>query len=336
MYRLEKTQSADQKLFTKEEKCRKTDIPSHAESCSSAAKNNISGKYSVSRHKTVQRGSSKPLKIHSDVTVPRGIEETSKGSLDKKSHMRSPSIRPLTSLNVISSGQKEQGQSALKRKCTAKEPPRTGKNSDTIKTSEPSNTSSIFKDVLPQQKGELVKELCPRQLKTKFKVRKRLCTGAKPPSASLGSPKDSTSSSHLNAIKNVTLIPEKAKSVSHKTAESSPAQQPVCSTASTLPPDFKIPKKVQSRPVDSTEGDNDAISANSNFKQGSELSNSEASVSNSKQTVQKAHSCLDATSSLSSDRRDAVPSLLDQFSASSDPVTEPWFDEVINSTVHSN
>lgn len=284
----------------------------------------------------MERGSSKPLNINSEVTVPQRTEETSKGSLDEKSRMRSPSKlkRQLMSPSMISAGQKEQGQNTLRRKCTAKEPPRTGKDSGTNKTRKPSNTSSISKDLSPQQKGKLVKELCPRKPKIKFKITKSLCTEAKPPSASRASSKDSNRC--LNAIKNVTSIPENDKSVSHKTAKSSSAQQPICSIASTLPPNFKIPKMVQSRPVDGPGRNNDVISANRNFKHGTKLSNSGASFSNSKETVQQAHSCLDVTSSLSSGRRDKRSSLLDQLSATSDTVTEPWCDEVIKSIIHSH
>lgn len=277
----------------------------------------------------MERGSSKPLNINNALTVPQRTEETSKGSLDEKSPQRSPSKLKgqLMSPSLVPAKQKEHAQNVLKRKCRAEEPPRSGKNSGTINTREPSKASSVSKD-LQQKRGDLVKKLCSRQQKTEFKATKRLCTEAKTPSATSASSKDSTSINSSNALKN-------DKSMSYKTAESSSALQPICSIASTLAPNFKIPKMVQSRPVDGTGRNKDAISTNRNFKLGTELANSGASVSNSKQTVQQAHSSLDVTPSLSSDRRDERSFLSGKLPATSDTVTEPWCDEVIKSIIHS-
>lgn len=284
----------------------------------------------------MERGSSKPLNINNALTVPQRTEETSKGSLDEKSPQRSPSKLKgqLMSPSLVPAKQKEQAQNVLKRKCSAEEPPRSGKDSGTIKTREPSETS-VSKD-LQQRRGELVKRLCSRQQNNEFKATKSLCTEAKTPSATSASSKDSTSISSSNVLKNVTSMLKNDKSMSHKTAGSSSAQQPICSIAPTLTPNFKIPKMVQSRPVDGTGRNKDAISTNRNFKHGTQLSNSGASVSNSKQTVQQAHSSLDVTPSLSFDGRDERSFLSGKLPATSDTVTEPWCDEVIKSIIHSN
>lgn len=286
----------------------------------------------------MERGPSKPLNSNNAGTVPQRKEETSKGSLDKSSH-RSPSKlkKQLMSPSLVSAEQKEQAQNVLKRKYRGEEPPRTGNDSSTIKTREPSKTSTVFEDSLRQKRKELFKELCRKHQEHKFEAKRSLCTEAKTPSASTSkqtssSAKCTTSVSSSNVVKNVSSIPGNITSVSHKTVKSTSAQQQTCFLSSPLPLTFKIPKKAQARPVESTREKN-ATSANRNLKHRTELSGSRASTSNSKrETVQQAHSCLDVTPSFSSQGQDKRSSLSGQLPATFDTVTEPWYDQVIKAS----
>ncbi|XP_078114699.1 transcriptional protein SWT1 isoform X2 [Sander vitreus] len=336
VYRLAKTQATDQKPVNKEEECTKSKrvlVPFHWGKCSSKTKNYISGnENTVSGSKTVKMGHLKSS--NNACTVPQRTDKTSNERSDKKSSQRSPSKRKkqLTSPSLVSAEQKEQRQDVLERERRAEEPSRTGNDSNTIKTREPGKTSSAFKDTSWQKRTELFEKMCQRHKKNKAK--RSLCTEAKTSSSSTTkhsstSAKQTTSVSSSNVVKNVTSIPGNATSVSHKTAKSTSAQQQKCSIASYLPLNFKIPKKVQPRPVGSTGRDNDASSTNRNLKHGTEISASGASRSNSKQeTVQQAHSCLDVTPSCSSEGQDKRSSLSDQLPATSHTVTEPWYDQM--------
>ncbi|XP_028444284.1 transcriptional protein SWT1 isoform X3 [Perca flavescens] len=332
VYRLAKTQAADQKPVNKEEESTKSKsvlVPSHWGKCSSKAKNDISGnKNTVSGNKTVKMGHLKSL--NNAGAVPQRTDKTS----NKKSSQRTPSKRKKQQMSpsLVSAEQKEQRQDVLDRECRAEEPSRTENDSDTIKTREPGKTSSASNDTSRQKRTELFEKMCQRHQKNKAK--RSRCTEAKTSSSSTTkhsstSAKQTTSVSSSDVVKNVPSIPGNATSVSHKTAKLSSAQQQKCSIASPLPPNFKIPKMVQPRPVGSTGRDDDASSTNRNLKHGTEISASGASRSNSKQeTVQQAQSCLDVTPSCSSEGQDKRPSLSDQLPATSHTVTEPWYDQM--------
>ncbi|XP_044054834.1 transcriptional protein SWT1 isoform X2 [Siniperca chuatsi] len=332
VYRLAKTQATDQKPVHKEEECTKTklfSVPFHGGKCSSKTKNYISGKDNTfSRSKIVERGPSKPLNTNNAGTVPQRTEETSKCSLDEKTSQRSPPNlkKELMSPSLVSAEQKEKAHNVLKRWCRAEESPRTGNDRNTIKTRAPSKTSSVSKDSARQKRRELVKEMCQWHQENKFKAERSLYKEAKTPSTSTtkqssASGKHTTSIISSNVVKNVTSIPGNVTSVSHKTAKSSSAQQQIRSLASPLPPNLKIPKKVQPRLVDSTSENNDAISINRNLKRGTELSDSG-------ETVPQAHSCLDVTPSFLSQGQDKRSSLSGQLPATFDTVTEPWYDQM--------
>ncbi|XP_042339765.1 transcriptional protein SWT1 isoform X2 [Plectropomus leopardus] len=338
VYRLARTQATDQKPVIKKEECR---MPFHREKGSSKAKHDISRKDDAGRgSKTVERESSKPSRTNSADAVPPRTDKTSKGSFDEKSSRRSPSKskEPLMSPSLVSAEQKEQRQDVLKRRCRTEKPPRSGDDSSTIKTREPSKTSSHSKDSQWQKKTELFERLCQRHQENKAK--RSLCTEAKTSSASTtkhSSPpaKHTTSVSSSNAVKKVTLIPRSVTSVICKTAKSSSssssssAQQQISSVASPLPIHFKIPKKVQPRPVDNTSENNDATSTNRNLKHETELSDSRASTSNSKQeTVQQVHSGLDITPSFSSEGQDKKLSSSSPVPVTPHTLTEPWYDQM--------
>ncbi|XP_070765322.1 transcriptional protein SWT1 [Enoplosus armatus] len=331
-YRLAKTQATDQKPVNKEEECTKTkrlSVPFHGGNCSSKAKNDISGKvYTVSGSKTVERGASKPLNTSNAGTVPQRTEETSKCSLDEKTSLRRPSKlkKQLMSPSLVSAE-----QNALKSKCRAEEPQRTGNDSTTIRIREPSKTASISKDSARLKRRELVKEMCQRHQENKSEAKRSLYKDAKTPSTSTTkqlstSAKHTTSVSSSNVMKNFTSVPGNMTSVSHKTAKSSSAHQQIWSPASSLPVKFKIPRKDQLRPVDSTGENNNAVSTNRNLKHGNMPSSSGASVSDAKQeTVKQAHSCLDVTPSSSSQGQDKRSG---QLPATFGSVPEPWYDEM--------
>nr|XP_046248069.1 transcriptional protein SWT1 [Scatophagus argus]XP_046248070.1 transcriptional protein SWT1 [Scatophagus argus]XP_046248071.1 transcriptional protein SWT1 [Scatophagus argus] len=329
VYRLEKTQATDRKPANKEEERTraKTSVLFHEGNCSSKAKNYISGKYHpVSGSTTVERGSSTYLSTNTTVAAPQRTVKTLKGSLNEKSSQRSSS--KLMSPSLVSAEQREQPHNVLKRKYKAEEPPRTRKDSNTIKTKEPSKSSSISKDYLWQKRGELVKDGCQLHQKNKFEATRSLCTEAKAPCASAtkesSTAKQTTSASSSKAVKTVTSVPGNVNSVSHKTAKSSSAQQQMCSIASPLPLTFKIPKTVPSKPVDGTNENNVA-----NRKLGTQLSNSGASLSSSKQEVgQQTHSCFDGTPAFSSEGQTKMSSLSGHPPPMLDAIAEPWDDEM--------
>ena len=331
MYRLATTVAANQKPLSKEEKTKKTrhvSLPFLDGKCYSKAKNHTSGKCSVSGSKTVEKGTSQTLSINKSVPVPRRTEEKTKDRLDEKSPQRSQSKlkRQLMSPSLLSDEQKEQAQTVLKQRCTAKESPRMGKDSNIVKTRELSKTNPIPTDLLPQNKGDPVKELPPSRQTIKFNITKRPSIEVKTPFASFPSSKDTTSFSTLNAVKNVTSLPGKTKSVSHKMAKSSSSpQQSISSIKSTLPLDFKIPKTFKFQPVDSTGRSPDAIFPKRNV---TEPSNSGTSLSRFKKTVHHASKSVDLNPSLSSDRQDERPSSSGQLPATSDTVSSSWCDEV--------
>lgn len=311
VYRLTKTQATNQKPLTEEKDCKKI------RSGSSREKKYVSEKYSGSRSKTRERESSR----RSSENIPQRREEVSKGSLDEKFSQRTSSKLKgeLMSPSLVPAESKQHMQYVLKRKYSAKEPPGSGKDRSSIKTREPSKIS--FSKDSQQQKGEHVENQCPSQHKSNSKTAKRQCTEAKAPTPSPVSSKDCTTISSSNAIS------YNVKSTSLN-AKSSSVQQPACSGASKLTPNFKIPKMVQSRPVDHTERNRNRISSKGNFKHGIELSDSGASQSNLQTTVQPSHSCLDVAPSLSSDRSGRDSFFTGKLPATSKTEAEPWCDEV--------
>ncbi|XP_034738566.1 transcriptional protein SWT1 [Etheostoma cragini] len=337
VYRLAKTQATDQKPVSKEEDCTKSKrvlVPSHWGKCSSKAKNDISGnENTVSGSQTVKMGH---LKSSNNAgTVPQSTDKTSNKRSEEKSSQRSPSKRKKhrMSPSLVSAEQKEKRQDVLKRECRAEEYSRIGNYSNNIKTREPRKTTSASNDTLWEKTTtKLIKKMCQRHQKNKAK--KKPCTEAKTFSPSNTKhpstlARQTYSVSKSNVVKNVTSIPQNASSVSHKTAKSSSAQQQKCSIASPLPPNFKIPKKVEPRPEGSTGSDNDASSTNRNLKRGTKISASGPSRSNSNQeTVQQAHSCLDVTPSFSSEGQDKRSSLPYHLPATYHTVTEPCNDQM--------
>ncbi|XP_039984890.1 transcriptional protein SWT1 isoform X2 [Xiphias gladius] len=340
VYRLAKTQAADQKPVNKAEECTKTKSVSllfHGGNCSRKEKHFISGKHNtVSGSKTMEKGPSKALNTDTPGTVPQKTERISKGSIDEKSSQRSQSkLTKLMSPSLVFAEQKEQRQNVKKKKkCRAEEPRRTGNDSSTKKIRKPSKTSSASKDSSRQKRREVVKQMCQRDQEKDFKAKRRLYTEAKSPSAStrtlsFTSAKHTTSESDSKVLKNVTSFPRSVTSVTHKTASSSSSQQKIGSVTPSLPPKFKIPKKVQPRPVDSTGNDNDAVSANRNCKHETELSDSGDSVRNFKsEMVQHHHNYLDETLSFSSEGQDKRSSLSDQLPAVCDAATELRCDQM--------
>ncbi|XP_040897227.1 transcriptional protein SWT1 isoform X2 [Toxotes jaculatrix] len=329
VYRLVKTQAEDQTPVNKARECIKTEsvsLPFHGGKCSGKAKHDISRKgNTVSGSKTVESGPSKPLSTNTPGTVPQKTERMSKGRLDENSSQRSLSkFKKLMSPSLVPAEQKEQRQNLQKKRCSSEEPPRTENDSNTIKIRESSKTSSNSKDSARQKGRELDNKVPQRHQEREFKAKGRLCTEAKAPSVSTTnqsstSAKYSTSESSSKVLRNVT---------SHKAARSSSSQEQRDSLTSPLPPNFKIPKKVKPRLVDSTDDDR-AISANRNLKEGTEPSGSAASIRNSKQDmVQQHHSYLDVTPRFSSEGQDKMTSLPGQFPTVCNTATKPWYDQM--------
>ncbi|XP_062280523.1 transcriptional protein SWT1 isoform X1 [Scomber scombrus] len=336
VYRLPKTQATDQKPVNKGGECSKSkhiSVPYYGDNYSGKAKRDISGKCTIaSGSKTVQRSPSTSLSIGSTGTVPQRQEWTSTGSSNEKSSHRSPSRfkKLLMSPSSVFAEQKEQRPNVLKKKCKEEEPPRTGNNSNTIKSRD-SNKTSVCVDSQRQKIKDLIKKMCQRHKEKDLNDKKSLYTEAKTPATtkkqSSTSAKYTTSERSSNVLKNVTSIPGKATSGSHNTAKSSCTQQQICSFTSRLPLSFKIPKRVKSWPVDSTVESSDAVSTSRNVRHGTELSNSGASVNKSKQeTVKQAHS-LDVTPIFPSEEQDRRPSWSGRLPATSNTDTAPCYDQ---------
>ncbi|XP_070817099.1 transcriptional protein SWT1 isoform X2 [Chaetodon trifascialis] len=297
-------------------------VPFHGGHCSSKAKHCISGTYYTARgNKTVERGSSKPFNTSNAVTQRK--EETSKGKRHEKSSQRSSNTleKQLMSPSLVSAEQKAHAHNVPSRRCRAERPQRTGKDSKTIKSREPSKTSYTCKDSVWQKRGEVAKQKHQQHLEDKLKARaKTPASTTKQPSAS-GKHTTSVSSSHT--MKNVTSVPQNVKLESHKTAKSSSAQQQTCPVASPLPADFKIPKIVPPRPVGCAGDGSDAITATRNLKHESELSKTGPTISSSKLgSVRQAHGSSDAAHSVSPEGEDERSSL------SGCLPDEPWCDQM--------
>lgn len=310
MYRLTKTQTADKKPLTKEDDCTKTKSASlhFHKGSSSKEKGGISGRYSVCESKPVEKRSSK----HLNITVPgsQKQDERTKGSSNEKAPQGSPSTSKWQRMSPsqISAEQKDRSLTVQKRKYKDEE-----RDQDTTRIRESCRTSSVS-HLLQRKESELIKKLCPGLQNTEFKAKKNLYIDETP----------AVSSSSSNPLKSIRSIPENVKSVSNKTTSSPSSQQPTCPSTSSLPPNFKIPKKVQSTRAD--------CSADStHFRQETEPSKPGVPESNSK-TLQQTHSCSDVTPGYVSERGDKKSCLSDPLLSASDPVTELWFDEVIKTS----
>ncbi|KAK9519576.1 hypothetical protein VZT92_022295 [Zoarces viviparus] len=201
-----------------------------------------------------------------------------------------------------SADQKEQ-----KKKCRAEEPPRTGNKSNTVETREPSK-ASVSTDTSWEKRTELFKKMCQQHKENKAK--RSSSTEAKTPSVSTAkhsstSSKQTTSVSSSNVGKNVRTVSGSFTSMSFKTVKSSSVQEQICCPVSALPLQFKISKKIQPRPADSTGNNNGASSSNRDLKHETEAPDSGASRSKAVQeTVQQAHRCVVVTPSCSSGGQD--------------------------------
>ncbi|XP_071769534.2 transcriptional protein SWT1 isoform X1 [Centroberyx gerrardi] len=329
--RLAKTPATDQRpCENKEERAptKSVSMPCHGESCSSQAKANISGEGAfVTVGKTVERGPSKPMSTHS----PQRTEKTSQGNLHNMSSQRSPSklTKKLTSHSFVSAERKEQRQISVKRRCIPEEPPRTEKDSKTAKTREPSETSSLSKD-LRETRRKLLKRISKEHREEVLKAKRNLCAGAKSSSSaateqSCTLAKHTTSDSSSNVCKHLTSKQGSVTPpVSHKTAKlPSPP-------ASTVPLNFKIPKKARPLPVDGTIWNNDdGVPKNSKKRtSATEPSQSGSSVNNTKQgTVQGVHRSAGVTAASPCEGQDERSSVSGQLPTLTCTNTSPHHDQ---------
>lgn len=290
-------------------------MPFHGEHCSSKANNYVSGKdKTVTVLDIVERRSSKLPNINNTGAVPRRTEKTSNSGFDEKSSQRSSSKfkMPLVGPSSVSAEGKELRQAGKKRKCIAEDPPKTGNYSSTIKTSE--STSSVSADSLEHKRKQLVKEMCQRHAKKKLEGKSSLC-------------KDAGSSSASLTKKSSTVKPtasESSSKVPHKVLQSSSTPKGINSVTLLVPSNFKIPKKVQSEPLESKSEINDALPTNPKFRHGAK-----PPVSEKKETMQQTQSSLNSTTKFPFERQDARSSLSGQIPDTSDPDTEPWYDQVM-------
>lgn len=265
----------------------------------------------------MEKRSSEHLNITGAVPGSQKLDERTKGSSDEKAPQGSPSTSKWQRMSPsrVSAEQKDRSQTVQKRKYKDKEQPRSRRDQDTTRIRESCKTSSVSKHLLQRKERELIKKLCPGLQNTEFKAEKKLYIDGTP----------AVSSSSSNPLKSIRSIPENIKSVSNKTTNSPSSQQPTCPSTSSLPPNFKIPKKVQSTRTDCSAG-------STRFKQETEPSKPGVPESNSK-TLQQTHRCSDVTPSVS-ERGDKKSCLSDPLPSASDPLTELWFDEVIKNKIH--
>lgn len=266
----------------------------------------------------MEKRSSEHLNITGAVPGSQKLDERTKGSSDEKAPQGSPSTSKWQRMSPsrVSAEQKDRSQTVQKRKYKDKEQPRSRRDQDTTRIRESCKTSSVSKHLLQWKERELIKKLCPGLQNTEFKAEKKLYIDGTP----------AVSSSSSNPLKSIRSIPENIKSVSNKTTNSPSSQQPTCPSTSSLPPNFKIPKKVQSTRTDCSAG-------STRFKQETEPSKPGVSESNSK-TLQQTHRCSDVTLGYVSERGDKKSCLSDPLPSASDPLTELWFDEVIKNKIH--
>ncbi|XP_030583742.1 transcriptional protein SWT1 isoform X2 [Archocentrus centrarchus] len=330
VYRLAKTQATGQKPINKDRQYLETKpvvVPFHGGHCSSKAMNYVSGEdKTVTRSDIVERRSSKLLNINNAGTVPWRTEKTSKGGFDEKSSQRSPSKlkMPLVGPSLVSAKGKELRQAVKRRECMAEDPLKTGNYSSTVKTDEP--TSYVSADSLEHKRRQLVKEMCKRHAK-KLKGNRSLCKDADSSSASI-TKKSSTSVKHT-ASESSSEAPINVTSVSHEVVRTSAIPKRLNSITLLVPSNFKIPKKVQSEPLESKGEINDALPTNPNFRHGAKPPVSGVLISNSKEdTMQQTQRFLNVATKFPFERQDARSSLSGQILETSDTNTEPWYDQM--------
>lgn len=321
VYRPSRTHVTDQKPVDEDKEYSKTkngSVPLHGHNCSSQSKPYVFGESVViSWNRKKESKPSKSLSIINADTVSQREEKISTSSSNEKSFHKRPSRSkkgPMTPGSVFTE-QKEQKLDVLKKKCKVEEPTRSGYVSNSIKSREETKTSSTSKDCTSQERMEMVKKMCQRledDLKRKGSIYKEskkplATTRQRSPSA-----KYTTSECSSNFLKNISFGPR--KKASHTAAKSSCTQQQKCSLPSPLPVTFKIPKKVQPQPVETTTVKaNAAISPNRMGKSTTELLDSGSSRNNSKQTQR----FVDVTPISLCERKDTRSSLSGQPAAAS-------------------
>lgn len=252
------------------------------------------GRHSLHKSKHAEKRYSKHFSFS-------GVEETSKGGAsEKSSHGNSLSSKCQGSTRTPDSDE-QRDRSACKRKFAVE---KTDGDHKVFNTRESCKTSAS-KHLLKQKEKELVEKLCPRLEDSELKAKRKYYKDEEGASV-----KDSSS----NALKNI-------KSVSDRTSDT--LSDP---STSSLPPNYKIPKLVQSNVADCHKN-----VASKHLKQRNKSPNLEASVSSSI-TLTEAHRCLDAAPSHVSDRREKKSSLSDQLPSASHSDSQLWCDEVSENT----
>ncbi|KAM4548424.1 transcriptional protein SWT1 isoform 2-T2 [Odontesthes bonariensis] len=331
VYKLQKTQPAEQKAVHKEEKHTKSKSVSaafHEEDSSSKAKKYISAKDStVRKSKAVECGLSKPLNTSNAASFPHKTEKASEERSDKKS---SKLKRQRMSPSLGSTKQKDQKRGEQRRKCKTEEPSSTENDNNTIQTRE--TASSFINHSAEERRRELFKDMCKSHQVKKLKSKRSLSTDTKNISASItetssSSVKHTTSESSSKVLKNVSTTGVSETPVSHNTAQSSSTAKQMLSLKF-VPFKFKIPKKVQPRPLQRSGENNAAVSANKNLKQGNKLSVSGDLLRKVEQKIaQQARTCLDVTPDFPVEEQDKKSALSDQLPPTADTSPEPEYDQ---------
>lgn len=317
VYRLTKPQAADPKPLSKEDgstKSKRSSFQVPKGNCSNKEERETSERHSLHEFKHVGKRSSK----HSNPSSR--VRDKSKGSSSEKTpHGNSLSSKCQGSTaTLVSDEQKDRSANAHKRKIEVESD--TDRDHKEFKTRESSKTSSVSKHLLKQKEKELLEKLRTRLENTEFKAKRKFYKDEAPASA-----KDSTSGSSSNASNSSRTSSKNVNSISDRTNDSLSSRQPERPSSSSLPPNYKIPKVVQSTVADCATGNKSA--ASTHLKQRREPSNLGASVSSSI-TLKEAHRCSDATPDHVPDRKERKSSLLDQLPSASHSATDLWCDEV--------
>lgn len=310
VYRLTKTQEvAELKSLSKEDGCAKSKRFQDSEgSCLNKEECTFSARRSLHQSKHAEKRSSKHLNSFS------GVEGKSQGGpSEKPSHGNSLSSRCQGSTPTLVSYE-QNDRSARKRKFAAE---KTDSDHKDFNRRESCKISSASKHLLKQKEKELVEKLCLRPENTELKAKSKFYKNEVGSSV-----KESTSGSNSNASYSNTTNSKNVKSISDRTSDSLS-----CPSTSSLPPNYKIPKMVQSNVADRHKN-----AASKHLKQRNEPSNLGASVSSSV-TLKEAHRCLDAAPSHVSDKRERKSSLSDQLPSASNSATQLWCDEVSKNTL---
>lgn len=309
VYRLNKTQAAEANSRSKEDgRTKSKRFQDSRGNCLNKEERTVSERPSLHESKHVEKRSSKHFNSFKEVK-----EKSEGGPSERPSYGSSLSSKcPGSTATLVFGEQKD--RSACKRKFAAE---KTDRDHKEFKTRESCKTSSSSKHLLKQKEKELVERLCPRLENTEFKAKRKFYKDEVPASV-----KDATSGSSSNASNSNRTNSKNAKSVSDRTSDSLP-----CPSTSSLPPNYKIPKMVQSN---LTACHKDSGSEHS--KPRNEPSNFRASVSSSV-TLKEAHRCPGAAPGHVSDRRERKSSLSEQLLSASHSATELWCDEVSENTL---